>query len=445
MNSDTDDRWEQVAPLLDPLMQELKESEQNALVLRFLQGLDLRSVGMELGLSEDAAQKKVARALETLRGLFMQRGVPITATALASALDLNAKVQISNACLGALLALSGGATAYTVSSGAITGLTMKTHQAIMATLLIGGAATFVFLNQKAGFRRQPSQNAAQQEGGGPAEVSSRTATAQPTASISSAPSALNRDQYLELMRLRGEVTQLKQQSLAPSQNTPGPNETKSNSVDQVLTVLWSKDATDSERFSAAEQLRKLGPETLQAVPEFIRLLQSDTEPTRYAGARALAFTSDANPAVFEELKNALSHPDPSVRDAATHGIGVVFNYSFKNVDYPSAIPAMLQNLNDTSRTVRADTAASLAQYIESERRSGNTADPHHLIPSLLPLLDDAYEWARIHSASALEEYETDAQAAVPKLQELLQDPSPQVQNVAKRALRRILPETVTNN
>ncbi|MGZ8900260.1 MAG: RNA polymerase sigma factor, partial [Limisphaerales bacterium] len=163
MNSETNDHWEQVAPLLDPLMQELKELDRNALVLRFLKGLDLKSVGVELGFSEDAAQKKIARALETLRGLFMQRGVPITATTLASALDLNAKVQISNAGLGALLALSGGATAYTVNSGAITGLTIKTHQAIIATLLIGGAATFVFLNQNSAFRRQPSQNAAQQQ------------------------------------------------------------------------------------------------------------------------------------------------------------------------------------------------------------------------------------------------------------------------------------------
>ena len=441
MNSEKNDQWDQIASLLDPLMQELKEGERNALVLRFLQGLDLKSVGAELGLSEDAAQKKVTRALEVLQGLFMQRGVHITAIALAATLDLNAKAQISAASLSALLALSKGTTAYTASFGAIPGIIVKTHQVIIATLLIGGAATFVFLNQRGASKQERSPNPIQQNGAEAGTFGSRTkatgASNNVQASLSTETEALNRNRYLELMRLRGEVTQLKEQSRS-SKNNSISKETETNSIEQVLTVLWNKDATDSERFASAEQLRKFGPEVMGAVPEFIRLLHSDSEATRYAGARALAFASEGNPAVFEELNNGLTDPDPSVRDAATHGVGVVFGYRFKEVDYASAIPLLLENLNDASRTVRADTAASLAQYIESERRAGKTGEPNHLIPSLLPLLNDPYEWARIHSTSALEAYEADAQAAVPKLQELLQDPSPQVQKAAEVALKRIL-------
>ena len=446
MNAEKDDGWDQIASFLDPLMKELKEGERNALVLRFLQGLDLKSVGAELGLSEDAAQKKVARALEVLGGLFMQRGVTITAITLAAALELNARVQMPSASLAALLALSKGTTAYTASFGAISGLIMKTHHVIIATFLIGGAATLVFLNQRADSKQQRSPDPTLQDAGAPGTFGARTTLAEASATVrsSSAPTALNRDQYLELMRLRGEVTQLKEESRALSKGDSNLKETKTNSIEQVLTVLWSKDATDSERFSSAEQLRKFGEEVAQAIPEFIRLLHSDAEATRYGGARALAFASEANPAVFEELKKALTDSDPSVRDAATHGVGVVFGYGFE-VDYASAIPLLLQNLNDPSRTVRADTAASLAQYIESERRAGRTANPNHLVPALLPLLNDQYEWARIHSMSALEAYEADARGAVPQLQELLQDPNPQVQKTAEGALRRILQETAASN
>src|SRR5687767_11890977 len=350
MNSEKNDQWDQIASLLDPLMQELKEGERNALVLRFLQGLDLKSVGAELGLSEDAAQKKVTRALEMLRGRFMQRGVPITAMALAAALELNAKVQISTASLSALLALSKGTTAYTASFGAIPGLIVKTHQVIIATLLIGGAATFVFLNHRGDSRQPRSQKSTQQDAAKPGILASTTTTAAEASTnvqASVSPGALNRNQYLELMRLRGEVTQLKEQSRTISKINVNLKEIETNSIEQVLTVLWSKDATDSERFSSAEQLRKFGPEAMEAIPEFIRLLHSDSEATRYAGARALAFAAEANPAVFEELKNGLTHPDPSVRDAATHGVGVVFGYGFKEVDYASAIPLLLQNLNDS--------------------------------------------------------------------------------------------------
>ena len=49
-------------------MSRLNERDRDALLLRFFKNQDFRAVGSALGVSNDAAQKRVARALEKLRG-----------------------------------------------------------------------------------------------------------------------------------------------------------------------------------------------------------------------------------------------------------------------------------------------------------------------------------------------------------------------------------------
>ena len=49
---------------LEPALAALEDEDRDALVLRFLGNRGLREVGAELGVSEDAARKRVGRALE---------------------------------------------------------------------------------------------------------------------------------------------------------------------------------------------------------------------------------------------------------------------------------------------------------------------------------------------------------------------------------------------
>src|SRR5208282_4196298 len=67
--------WEQLRPLLDEAMAELSETDYDAIVLRFYQKQDLRSVGRALGMTDDAAQKRVSRAVERLRESLAERGL----------------------------------------------------------------------------------------------------------------------------------------------------------------------------------------------------------------------------------------------------------------------------------------------------------------------------------------------------------------------------------
>src|SRR5437870_10507979 len=72
--------------MLDQAINQLGAEDRTAILLRFFEQYDFRSLGAALGSSENAAQKRVARALEALRSLFTQRGMTLSVATLAAAL-----------------------------------------------------------------------------------------------------------------------------------------------------------------------------------------------------------------------------------------------------------------------------------------------------------------------------------------------------------------------
>ena len=64
-------------------MDALDETDRSAVLLRYFENKSLREVGEALGTSEDAAQKRVSRAVERLREFFSKRNVTIGASGLA--------------------------------------------------------------------------------------------------------------------------------------------------------------------------------------------------------------------------------------------------------------------------------------------------------------------------------------------------------------------------
>jgi len=54
--NELDPAWEQFAPLLDEAMTQLRDTDRDALVLRFFQNKSLREVGLALGVEERAAK-----------------------------------------------------------------------------------------------------------------------------------------------------------------------------------------------------------------------------------------------------------------------------------------------------------------------------------------------------------------------------------------------------
>lgn len=81
--------WERIAPHLDSALESLREADRNALLLRFFEDRSLAQVGAALGVAEDAARKRVDRALERLLHFLQQHGVTTSTAALPAALLLH--------------------------------------------------------------------------------------------------------------------------------------------------------------------------------------------------------------------------------------------------------------------------------------------------------------------------------------------------------------------
>jgi len=90
LNINSESVWKEVGPLLDEAMTHLRKGEQDAVLLRFFSGKSLREIGEALGISEDAAQKRINRALEKLRGNFVRHGAVVSAAAIIPAVSAHA-------------------------------------------------------------------------------------------------------------------------------------------------------------------------------------------------------------------------------------------------------------------------------------------------------------------------------------------------------------------
>jgi RNA polymerase sigma factor (sigma-70 family) len=71
-------------PLLDEALLSLREKDRAALLLRYYESRSLREVGVALGVKEDAAQKRVASALQQLTSFFKRHGFKTATAALAA-------------------------------------------------------------------------------------------------------------------------------------------------------------------------------------------------------------------------------------------------------------------------------------------------------------------------------------------------------------------------
>lgn len=72
---------------LDDALLALPQKDRDALILRFFENKEFRALGTTLGLSEEAARKRVSRALERLAENLKRRGVPVGSVSLGTAMQ----------------------------------------------------------------------------------------------------------------------------------------------------------------------------------------------------------------------------------------------------------------------------------------------------------------------------------------------------------------------
>jgi hypothetical protein len=136
--------WTHIEPLLDEAMSALDETDRAAVLLRYFENKSLREVGQALGTSDDAAQKRVSRAVERLREFFAKHGVAVGASGLAIAISANAAqaapvglaVTISTA-----VALAAAGLSVPAGVGATAGFLGTLFQLSRTKIVAGLAAT----------------------------------------------------------------------------------------------------------------------------------------------------------------------------------------------------------------------------------------------------------------------------------------------------------------
>ena len=209
--SETAPAWERVQPVLDEAMADLSDEDRDALLLRFFKNRDFRAIGATLGVSDDAAQKRVSRALERLRTQLTSKGVTTTAGALSAALATNA-VPLAPAGLAATLstaALGGTTLAATATATAIKIITLTTLQKTVLTAALAAAVgTGVYEARQISHLRSENQNLITQQ---EALADERDKALDAVTGKDGELDRLQKDKN-ELLRLRGEVGLLRRQT-----------------------------------------------------------------------------------------------------------------------------------------------------------------------------------------------------------------------------------------
>ena len=237
--------WDQLRPMLDEAMHELSERDRNAILLRYFEGRQLAEVGAKLGLSEDAARMRVGRALEKLRGRLAGRGVTSTAAALAALL---ASQTITAAPAGLAVNIAGTAVA-SASAGAGSTLTIlklitmtKLKIGLISALVVAGVATpLIIQHQNEVNLHDENQSLLREHEQLNGEITRLSAenfrlsqlVAQANSSSLSQNSGSN-----ELLKLRAEVTRLRQQQRASSRSSAAAGAGDDPSMDASLKT-WA--------------------------------------------------------------------------------------------------------------------------------------------------------------------------------------------------------------
>ena len=262
--------WEHIAPQLDAALGELNEPDRDALLLRYFERKSAREMSQILGVSEDAAQKRVSRAVERLREFFAKRGIAVGASGLVVVISANA-VQAAPVGLAATIstaaALAGTTIATTATATATKAIAMTALQkTLIGSALVVAIGTGVYELRHASQLREKNHRLERQQAPLVEQIrllaqAFKDATNQ-IAALREDNERLNRNST-ELLRLRGEVARLRRDS-------------------EELARLKAHDAKDpsvaflNTRLSRVELLKERLQQTPAAnIPELQSLTEDD--------------------------------------------------------------------------------------------------------------------------------------------------------------------------
>ena len=230
--TETQAAWQQLSPLLDEAVAKLGETDRAAVVLRFFENRPWQEVAAQLQLTEDAAQKRVTRALDKLRLILSKQGVALTGTAIAAAVTANA-VSAAPATLAASITtavLTG--TGLTIAAVAMTTLQkIAVTAALTVTIGVGAFAVKQAHDARAEVQTLQAQQAPLAE-----QIQQLQAERDKAANqISGLKEELANAEKnnLELLKLRGEIGVLRNQLAETKQANQALQANSTNQKSQI--------------------------------------------------------------------------------------------------------------------------------------------------------------------------------------------------------------------
>jgi RNA polymerase sigma factor (sigma-70 family) len=103
--------WQQLSPVLDDALAQLSGKDRQGVLLRYMQQRSFVEIGAAMGTSEEAARKRVNRAIDKLRGALLQKGVTAPAAMLSAGLLAWASQPAPAAVASAVTSTCAGAAA----------------------------------------------------------------------------------------------------------------------------------------------------------------------------------------------------------------------------------------------------------------------------------------------------------------------------------------------
>ncbi|HMJ88897.1 MAG TPA: RNA polymerase sigma factor [Candidatus Acidoferrum sp.] len=266
--TEPDGGWEQIAPHLDAALGELGEADRDALLLRYFERKSAQEMAQVLGVSDEAAQKRVSRAVERLREFFAKRGVTVGASGLVVVISANA-VQAAPVTLAASIstatAVFGTTVQNSIALSATKTIAMTTFQKAIIAVTVVVAGTGILYEAHRASRLQEQLQMLQLER---ESIDSTMLQLEQERNEAKAALATARNENVqsieipaELLRLRAEVTKLRAAAQARAR----------------LTAAETNDPTGASAKSwltRVEQLRKHA-ESTPAIPELQLLTEND--------------------------------------------------------------------------------------------------------------------------------------------------------------------------
>jgi len=279
LSAASDAPWERIAPHLDAALGELNDAERDALLLRYFEKKSAPEMAGILGISDEAAQKRVSRAVERVREFFAKHGVTVGASGLVVLISANA-VQAAPAGLAVTISvaavLAGTTLATTATATATKAIAMTTLQKALVTATVAVlAGAGIYQTRQASHLRDQVQTLQQQQ----------------------APST---EQIQQLQRERdGAVKKLADLSAKPLPHLPAP----------PIRTTPLPSAAAAEDLPSANLLARLNGKDLKLTAEQVESCLKANG--RKAASLLAAFHDSGNSALLEEAMQKFPN-DPQV-------------------------------------------------------------------------------------------------------------------------------------